>query len=285
MSRRIFIRVLLVPLCLSALAQEGEFQNALRRSGNSEFQRGVLLAKDRAGAWAASLNSAQSTAFSRWKIDSLILNVRIEVTIHDCKWGIEPADKCHPAPLATSIRELFLELRGVDYPGGVERIYRVKTLEYANDRLQLEAAWPRGGENVAILVDAAFSSDGRRFSGTVSCGGKSAPVTFGRMKSSGSLFLGDWISEGHIIGVFHIRALGSGEMMATFDQITGEHADLGIPFAAEAKGNQLQLSFEHGNGRSEFFAALSADHASLNGDWHWSQLADGNSFRRLNRDR
>jgi len=56
------------------------------------------------------------------------------------------------------------------------------------------------------------------------------------------------MSEGHGAGLFHIRGLRTGEIVATFDQILADNADLGIPFGSHMEGAELPLLLWHGNG-------------------------------------
>lgn len=272
--------LLILLLCSPALAQQRDFQEAIRRSGSPAFQKAVQSAELQAGTWIVSLDEGQSQMFLPSTIRVLVLHVRLEVRVHDCRWGYEPANTCHPSPLQTSVRELDLDLVGA------QRIERVDSVRLEGDHIRFEAAWFKAGDNrnpivAPIFIDAKFSADGMRLTGTMSCGGKSRPVTFNRLRLSDALFQGDWINEGWIVGLFHIGGLETGETLATFDQVLSEDADLGVPFSGHLDGDELQLVLLGGNGPSiGFFAKLSSDHESIDGVWHWGQLG-GTSFRRI----
>ena len=130
-------------------------------------------------------------------------------------------------------------------------------------------------------MNARFTPDHSQLVGTITCGARSAVVTFERLKDSAAPFSGDWTEHEFGTTLFHIRYLRPGtedEIAANLDTIRSDHAALGLLFEATMAGAGLQL-FRQGLGPSAFIVA-SANGDEMAGEWLGKQPA-GNVFRRL----
>lgn len=248
------LRALFLPMLAASLfAQNPEFDQALQDTGN------------RAGLWEAVLDETQSQIFAPEKIHAVFLDISLRVTKYP-----------EPYYLRTDI---FLQQND----GSIDRVLLLVDHPVLDaNHLSLDARWYSLGPQEHLKVEAGFASDRGSIIGAIAWHARTIQLEFTRPASSGSGYEGEWSTgESNHPGVFHIRNLGDGRVIAVFD-LLGLQPSFGGVFVGEVRDGELRLCL---NGPTtqphEFYATLDSNAKLMKGQWGGSGFLSDPDFRRI----
>ena len=215
------------------------FLSAPTVRANPSFGDAIAKAAIISGRWIGKLDRGQSSIFAPDPVSDLALNVHTRV-------------QRNGGAIETSFQDVRLEL-GIRY--GLEshlyeRIHLGHPVSTGEDGVAL-SGFRNGGmpAQEELTVTITPGPNGKTLKAVIAYGGQLASVVFERPAADPNVLAqGDWMNRGDWTGVsvFHIYPAKPGGLVATFDRVSFDSADLGYPFGdgSDIKSGRLGLVME-----------------------------------------